>query len=197
MNEALKQMNERGMEHVSTYDMARALGIRQSNITYYFATRADIVNALAKRLIEDANAIVPLGEPGIFSIASFYEMVDKVMRVHQRYKFLLMNYASIITADKELNDHFAKVLKDRPAQFEAIIKMLDANGYVNGSEMLAHSTNITLMLNIIAIYWVQEGAIYLPRLSEKAQRRHYLRLFFQAFIPYLTAKGKKQLETLL
>ena len=53
LDKALEMLNEKGLENVSTYDIARALDIRQSNITYYFPNKADIINALGKRMIEE------------------------------------------------------------------------------------------------------------------------------------------------
>jgi len=190
-------MNSKGMENVSTYDIARALDIRQSNITYYFSTKSEIVNALAKRMVEDADSISVVENPQDFSIRVFYKIVEETMKVHEKYRFILMNYAQVITADSELHNHYVQVLKGRPAQFEGMVAMLDANNYVNGKDLQAHSHYITLMLNMTAIYWIQEAAIYMANKSDKARRKHHLAIFFQAFVPYLTAKGTKELEMLL
>jgi hypothetical protein len=119
------------------------------------------------------------------------------MQVHLRYRFLMLNYASIITADRELNDHFIQVLKTRPAQQAGLISLLDANGYLKGAEMMPHNENILYLENIVAIYWVQEAAIYHAHLTDDEKRRHYLKLFFQVFVPYLTPKGEENLLSLL
>lgn len=196
LDKALELMNSKGLEHVSTYDIARALDIRQSNITYYFSTKSEIVNALAKRMVEDADSISVVESPQSFSIRAFYNIVEETMKVHEKYRFILMNYAQVITADSELHNHYVQVLKGRPAQFEGMVSMLDANGYVNGKDLLANSHYITLLLNMTAIYWVQEAAIYMANKSDKARRKHHLAIFFQAFVPYLTDKGKRELATL-
>jgi AcrR family transcriptional regulator len=199
LNEALKLMNERGIEGVSTYDIAKILDMRQSNITYYFATKAAIINALGKKMIEDVNttfATAGPARPEDFSLAVFYEMLDAVMKVHQRYKCILMSFAPVICSDKELNDHFITILKGRQAEFDGLMALLDANGYIHGKEILKDSNTIMLMQNMLAIYWIQEAEIYLPGQSQKAKRRHHLRIFFQTYVPYATEKGKKQLDML-
>jgi hypothetical protein len=63
--------------------------------------------------------------------------------------------------------------------------------------MLPHNENILYIENMVAIYWVQEAAIYQAHLSDEAKRRHYLKLFFQVFVPYLTPKGEEDLLPLL
>ncbi|MDQ3290435.1 MAG: hypothetical protein M3Q05_04000, partial [Bacteroidota bacterium] len=183
-----------GLENVSTYDLARALQIRQSNITYYFPTKSHIINALGKRMVAEVDQPFGAFEPSEFSFTFFYRLVDRVMQVHLRYRFLMLNYASIIIADRELNDYFVHVLEGRFAQFGGIIMMLDANGYVRGEEMLPHSRNLLLMQNMIIIYWVQEGAIYNADKTDEEKRRHYAKLFFQVFVPYLTPKGEENLK---
>jgi AcrR family transcriptional regulator len=197
LDKALEMMNEKGLENVSTYDIARALNIRQSNITYYFPAKSDIINALGKRMIEEVDQSPGNFAPHEFSFQSFYQLVDRVMQVHLRYRFLMLNYASIITADRELNDHFIQVLKTRPAQQAGLISLLDANGYLKGAEMMPHNENILYLENIVAIYWVQEAAIYHAHLTDDEKRRHYLKLFFQVFVPYLTPKGEENLLPLL
>lgn len=190
-------MNEQGMDQVSTYDIARGLKIRQSNITYYFATKTDIINALAKRMIEEVDAVgkAPI-QPQDFTFKVFYNLIDMVMKVHQRYRFIFMSYSSIITTDKELNAHFVNVLKGRKAEMDGMITMLDMNGCIRGSEMMPDSHIIMLVLNMLVIYWIQESELYLPGQSQKAKRRHHLRIFFQVFVPYTTEKGKKELDLL-
>ncbi|MGV3586656.1 MAG: TetR/AcrR family transcriptional regulator [Adhaeribacter sp.] len=197
LDKALEMMNEKGLENVSTYDIARALNIRQSNITYYFPTKLAIINALGKRMIQEVDQPLELVDPSAFSFAFFYQLVDRVMQVHLRYRFLLLNYAPIITADQELNDYFKQVLEGRYAQLDGIITLLDANGYVRGAEMLPHSRNIMLMHNMLAIYWIQESAIYNADKTDEENRRHHLKLLFQTFIPYLTPEGEENLLPLL
>ncbi|MDQ4141586.1 MAG: TetR/AcrR family transcriptional regulator [Bacteroidota bacterium] len=194
LDKALEMLNEKGLENVSTYDIARALQIRQSNITYYFPTKSHIINALGKRMVKEVDQPFEAFKPEEFSFAYFYQLADRVMQAHLRYRFLMLNYAPIITADRELNDYFVKVLEGRFAQFDGIIHLLDTNGYVRGEAMLPHSRNLLLMQNMIIIYWVQEGAIYNADKTDEEKRRHYLKLFFQTFVPYLTPKGEENLR---
>ena len=197
LEQALVMLNEKGLENVSTYDLARALDIRQSNITYYFPTKSDIIRALGKRMIEEVNQPFEAVSPQEFSFRYFYRLVDRVMQIHLRYRFFMLNYAAIITADRELNDYFIRVLEARPGQQAGIISLLDANGYLKGGEIMPHNENILYMQNIVAVYWVQEAAIYHAHLSDAEKRRHYLRLFFQVFVPYLTPRGEADLLPLL
>ncbi len=46
LDKALKMFNERGIEYVGLRELAGVLGIRVSNITYYFPTKDDLVYQL-------------------------------------------------------------------------------------------------------------------------------------------------------
>jgi len=50
---------------------------------------------------------------------------------------------------------------------------------------------------MIIVYWVQEAAIYHREKTDAEKRKHFLILFFQIFIPYLTKKGRDDLLPLL
>lgn len=194
---ALELMNVRGMDNVSTYDIARELNIRQSNITYYFATKSDIMHALGMQMVEEANALVGSIDPVSFSMETFYRLMEKTMKMHERYRFILMNYAAIVTVQKELQQYYNEVLTVRPGQMEVLLRSLDANGYVYLEDVLPRVVNLTLVLNMVSIYWVQESAIYMEGKSDKHKRKHHITLVFEVLLPYLTPKGRAELDRLL
>lgn len=199
--EALKAFNKQGIDNVSTYDIAKKLKIRQSHITYYFPAKLHLVNALAKGMIYEINEnLKPIvTSADSFSFKTYYTLVEDVMKVHQKYKFILLNYANIITNDKELNTYYKDLLfNSRTKEFEGLIILLEKNGYITDKRYFLNNDKIIMYVgNILAIYWIQESAIYHAEKTEKAQRKHHLKVFFQTYVPYLTTKGKKQLDQLL
>jgi len=201
LDKALELLNNKGIDNISTYDIAKALKIRQSNLTYYFPTKREMTNAIVKRMVEEVNSNLQsiVISPDTFSIKTYYDLVDGAMQVHQKYKFLFMNYANIITSDKELNKFFKDILSNaRIQEFENIIKLLQKNGYlINDNLILEYNKANMYAGNILAIYWIQESAIYHADKSEKEQREHHLKVFFQTYVPYLTRKGKVQLNKLI
>lgn len=47
---------------------------------------------------------------------------------------------------------------------------------------------------LIARFWISEAAISFKNVSEEQQLQHYLNMIAQIFLPYTTAKGKRELE---
>ena len=193
LDKALELMTVAGSDTVSTHEIAKHLGIRQSNITYYFPSRTELLSALFKRMIEEVDRPVESLDPENFSFITFYQSLDKVMQVHERYRFLLMNYGTLITTNPELNAHMVAVFKNRHQEFEGVLTLLSNNGFITGDQLFAQRVPVLHMLNMIIVYWVQEAAIYHQDKTDAEKRKHFLWLFFQVFIPYLTQKGKDDL----
>lgn len=190
-------MNLAENDTVSTHEIAKKLGIRQSNITYYFPSRTEMLSALFIRMVEEVNQPVEGIEPENFSFSTFYHSLDKIMQVHERYRYLLMNYGTLITANPELNTYLLSVLETRYREFEGVLSLLKNNGFITGEELFLQRGPVMLMLNMIIVYWVQEAAIYHKEKTDAEKRKHFLVLFFQIFIPHLSKKGRENLVPLL
>jgi AcrR family transcriptional regulator len=197
LDKALELMNLTGNDTVSTHEIAKNLGIRQSNITYYFPSRTEMLSALFKRMVEEVNQPVKSIEPAYFSFSTFYDSLDRIMQVHERYRFLLMNYGTLITTNPELNEYLIRVLETRYQEFEGVLTLLSNNGFIIGNNLFSQREPVLHMLNMIIVYWVQEAAIYHQEKTDAEKRKHFLSLFFQIFIPYLTKKGREDLMPLL
>jgi len=197
LDKAIGLMNLAGNDAVSTHEIAKKLGIRQSNITYYFPSRMELLSALFKRMVEEVNQPVESIEPANFSFSTFYHSLDRIMQVHERYRFLLMNYGSLITSNPELNAYLINLLERRHQEFEGVLTLLSNNGFIICDKLFAQRVPVMHMLNMIFVYWVQEAAIYHQEKTDAEKRKHFLSLFFQIFIPYLTKKGREDLLPLL
>ena len=197
LDKALELMNLAGNDTVSTHEIAKKLGIRQSNITYYFPSRTEMLSALFKRMVEEVNQPVESIEPANFSFSTFYDSLDRIMQVHERYRFLLMNYGTLITTNPELNAYLKGVLETRNQEFEGVLALLSNNGFITGDKLFSQREPVMRMLNMIIVYWVQEAAIYHQEKTDAEKRKHFLLLFFQIFIPYLTKTGRDDLLPLL
>ena len=69
---ALKLFNEKGFEHVSTYDIAQEIGISQGNLTYHYPTKKVLIRVLAKEMISKIDSRI-LEIDDNFSFKDFYE----------------------------------------------------------------------------------------------------------------------------
>ena len=185
---ALAVFNKMGYEHVSTYDISRKLKISQGNLTYHFPTKKHLINSLAKKMIAEIDEFV-LEVESDFSIKTFYNNLYKTFTVNMKYRFIYMNYGQIVLNDSDLNKYFIQNSKRRKELLSLILNKLIENGYLESEDILAENDWLADVINLIAIYWVPEAAIYHADKSHDEIIKHHLRLIFMQFHPYLTKKG--------
>src|SRR4051794_3285144 len=87
-DKALKMFNERGIEYVGLRELAAILGMRVSNITYYFPTKDDLVYEISMGL-NRANSEVMVADNSM-TLKLFIEMLYKVFQNHLEYRCLML-----------------------------------------------------------------------------------------------------------
>jgi len=190
---ALTVFNKMGYDHVSTYDISRKLKISQGNLTYHFPTKNHLISSLAKKMISEIDEFV-LEVGSDFSIKNFYDNLYKTFSINLRYKFIYMNYSQIVLNDADLNAYFIQNSKKRKKLLFTILNQLIENEYFESKDILAENDRLADIINMIAIYWVPEAAIYHADKTDDARIKHHLRLIFMQFNPYLTKKGRKEMK---
>jgi AcrR family transcriptional regulator len=193
---ALETFNKEGYEHVSTYDIARKLKISQGNLTYHFPTKQQLINSLAKKMIAEIDEFI-LDVGNEFSLKNFYDNLYKTFEINLKYKFIYMNYSQIVLNDPDLNKYFIQNSKDRKKLLFKILSTLITNGYLSSNEILSLNNRLADLINMVAIYWVPESAIYHSNKSDSKIIQHHLQLIFMQFYPYLTDQGKNNIHPIL
>ena len=189
---ALAVFNKMGYEHVSTYDISRKLQISQGNLTYHFPTKKHLINSLAKKMISEIDEFV-LEVGHDFSIKNFYDNLYKTFKINLKYKFIYMNYSQIVLNDEDLNAYFIQNSQKRKKLLFAILSQLIENEYFESKDIHAENDRLADIINMIAIYWVPEAAIYHSDKTDDAIIKHHLQLIFMQFNPYLTKIGREEM----
>jgi hypothetical protein len=199
LSETLYMLNKHGIDSVSTVDIAKKLKIRQSNITYYFPTKLDLISTFGQHMVEEVNEAVRavVIDPQKFDMIAFYHLMSSAMKVHQKYKFLFLNYANIVTSNKKLHKYFVNLFYEtRFDEFGGIVNLLHGNKILINKDLLLFNGINMFVANILGIYWIQESAIYHADKTEDEQRHHHIKVYFATYYPYLSKKGKKQFNEL-
>jgi len=197
LDKALELFNSKGLDHVSTYEIARELGLRQGNLTYHFPTKGSLINRLGKRMIEEVDEVFFDFTTPDFSIKVFYESLEKTFWVNLKYKFLYTNFARILLDDDDLKQYYIDKLESRKILMHNLFTLLAKNGYLIGGEIIKYSDSLTYSTNMMTIFWVPESLVYWSNKSEKQWVTHHLSLIFLQFRPYLTKKGEENIFPLI
>jgi AcrR family transcriptional regulator len=190
---ALKMFNESGIEYVGMRELAAALDIRIGNLTYYFPTKDDLVNRLAIDLAEENNrTIVPIED---MTMERFFGVLDQVFRNHLKFRCLMLSFVHVMQRNPLISKRYSKIQSKRNETWAKNIEALRAAKYLKATD--AEIDFLVSTIALIARFWISEAAIAFRNVSEEDQMRHYIKMIARIFEPYATAKGKKNLDTIL
>ncbi len=190
---ALKLFNESGIEYVGMRELATALEMRVGNLTYYFPTKDDLVNRLSLDLAEEnSKTIVTLGQ---VTMKAFFSMLQQVFRNHHKYRCLMLSFVHIMQQNPIIAKRYGKIQTSRNETWSKNIQ-----GLREGKFISADTVEVDFLVSTIALiarFWISEANLSYKNLSEEQQQQHYTRMIARIFLPYATAKGKRDLMPLL
>lgn len=199
LKSSLTLFNKQGVDGVSIRDITGELNIRVGNLNYYFPSKNDIIHALCIEFIakvdEAVLEILKFQARNLFEMA--HRQVEAIFTIQLEYRFILnKRYAEITTSLPPVQQHFQKALQTRFDEFMMFHTAL-VNEKLARPDLTEDNSSISYILNILSLFWHQEIEIYFPEFTDQQKIRHGTSIFFHAYKPYLTAKGKKQLLPLL
>lgn len=183
--------NKKGVEYVGMRELAAALDMRVSNITYYFPTKDDLVNQLSLNL-NKLNAKVVVDDKEL-TIEKFLAMFQAVFRNHVKYRCLLLSFVHLMEQNKKMSVRYRKTQSDRNATLRSNINTLIKSGFLHINDQ----KDIEYLVSAIALivrFWISEAAVSFRQLSPEKQINHYVELIGRLLHPYVTVTGKQQLE---
>jgi len=186
--------NQSGVEYVGMRELAAALDMRVGNLTYYFPTKDDLVNRLSVDLGEENNrTIVPMDE---VTIKGFFEMLRQVFQNHLKYRCLMLSFVHLMERNPIIAKRYGKVQSKRNETWSNNVLALKKGKFIT-TENQKEIDFLVSTIALIARFWISEAAISYKEHSEQAQIAHYLNMIARMFLPYATAKGKKELEEVM
>jgi AcrR family transcriptional regulator len=194
LDRALEMFNERGIEYVGLRELAAVLGIRVSNITYYFPTKDDLVHQLSQELSRRNSQIIVDNEN--ITMKGFLDMMRRVFENHHHFRSLLRSFVHIMTQNKLVLASYKKTQEVRRSTIASNFRSLVANGYlkVENEDELKF---LVSMLAMISRYWLSEVAVFSNHFSKEQQINQYLLMITNLVSPYASAKAKKEIVMFL
>ncbi len=186
---ALEMFNERGIEYVGLRELAGILGIRVSNITYYFATKDDLVNRISLELSAANEAVLRAErEPGLHT---FLDTMRIIFNNHMRYRCIALSLVHILDQNEVISERFKKTQLARRNFLTTSLSILADGGWVAFPDP-ADRDALASMIALLARFWIPDSRFTVHKLQPPEQIRYYLHLLVALFNPFLTSKGKKE-----
>ncbi len=187
--------NREGLAAVGVRDIARAVEISPGNLSYYFATKDDLVAALVMELHQvNARSVFAVMPPG-FSLVTLYQAALGAMRNMLAYRFVLVSYVDAFRSSRELQRLETVLAPRRRARSIEMTTQLVKNGYVQRRALTARY--LVEQGDMISSGWLNAAAFHPTLRTDEAIVLHYAKVGCSLFEPYCTPKGTRQLRKIV
>lgn len=170
---ARQQFNQRGYEDVSMRNIADALGISVGNLTYHFAKKEELVQAVVLWQHQSYRKTPP-----VRSLEALHAYFARLLRHHAENNYYFRNYTQLAQQSPEVYKLQQGVMRDTLKTLQGSFMVLERAGLMAPEELPRQYERLALALRMATLYGD----------SSQAER---LQLIWSLLYPVLTRKGKR------
>jgi len=195
--QALILFNEKGVETITTRQIAMALGMSQGNLCYHFPKKETIIIALYEQLVEkfdDLYLLFAVEEAQASSnsvISTFLKMINITNQYFVDYKFLMLNFVQIMRWYPAIKVHYQALTVQRNEQTRDLFASFGEAGLLIKEAYQGQYAHIIEQFMILNNFWLSHAEI-LHEGDDSAKIKHFNQLVGAFIYPYLTLKGQKE-----
>lgn len=195
LDSALQLFNSQGVDQLTVRDIARKAKISHGNLQYHFPSVEDIVENLYKRLVAELDELFLKMTGQEVSLSLLYHSSEFTLRLLYKYKFLMLDFVSVMRKSKYIRSHYRKLYKQRKDQFGLVLQWMLAEGYLKEEPYPGHYEKVVEQLFIIGDFWIASSEILYDG-KEKEKIPYYIDIINQVMFPYFTEKTFAELQKL-
>ena len=149
---SLALFNERGEPNVTTNHIADELEISPGNLYYHFRNKEDIVAQVFTRYEARMDQALLVPEGRLPDLEDVWMQLHLVFECMWDYRFLYRDLVDILSRDRKLKAHFARILKRAANSTADVLRGLAQAGILRATadEIRATAENVLL----VATFWM-------------------------------------------
>ena len=187
---ALKRFNETGIEQVGMREIAAELGMHVGNLTYYFATKNDLMNEIARRLGEANVGLLDSDDrPGI---RGFLLDMRDIFANQWHYRCVVVSLVHILRLNPEAAARYVQIQGDRRNGIRLRIQTLMDEGLIDPSLSPQTLDNMVEALSMTARFWVNDRLTSHPEWEDAQSFDHYLGIIRHVLVTHATSAGRQE-----
>lgn len=190
LDAALQLFNQEGVASVSLRQIAKATGISQGNLNYYFKKREELVEVLYLELVDKMSVLVAEAAQQPPSLPQLLEASASTMRQFYTYRFFMLDFVHIMRQQPSIQIHYQQLTQLRRQQFLGLFEYWIAAGIMREEAFPQEYTHFYTRSQILGDFWVSSAFTKAQTLGPALIEAYNQAIFAQLF-PYLTARGKK------
>jgi AcrR family transcriptional regulator len=188
LDTALQLFNSRNVDLVTIRDVAKKAGISHGNLCYHFPNIENLVEHLYRQLAAEQDELFTRMTAREVSLETLKASSLESLTMLYRYKFLMLDFVSVMRKNKTIRDHYRKLYKLRKDQFRQIFTWMISQDYLKPEIYPGHYDRVIEQLFIVGDFWMASAEI-LYEGKEKEKVAHYADIIDQVLFPYLTPKA--------
>lgn len=192
---ALELFNKKGVETVTSRQIAMALEMSQGNLCYHFPKKEDLIIALYEQLVSAFDKAYEKLTPDELSIRLFFELAAISNQYFIDYKFLMLNFVQIMRWYPKIKAHYQELTLRRNEQFLTLIYAFKAADLLKEEAYKGQYVQMMEQFMILNNFWLSHAEILFQGKAEK-KVTHFNQLVSAFIFPYLTEKGQVQYTTI-
>ena len=195
LNQALILFNEKGVETITTRQIALTLGMSQGNLCYHFPKKEAIIIALYEQLVakfDNSYQMLSSEEMKLSSdsaISSFLKIINITNQYFVDYKFLMLNFVQIMRWYPSIKRHYQTLTVQRNQQTMDLFNVFQATGLLIKEAYQGQYAHIIEQFMILNNFWLSHAEI-LHEGNDAQKIKHFNQLVGAFIYPYLTKKGQ-------
>ncbi len=154
---ALGMFNAQGEPNVTTNHIADELGISPGNLYYHYRNKDDIIGQLFARYEQRLDSALAVPDQRLPGLEDIWLQLHLVFECMWDYRFVHRDLVEILSRNRKLRLHYARILKRAAENAAAVMRGLTAAGVMRASadEIRATAENIVL----VVAFWFNFDAV--------------------------------------
>lgn len=198
---ALTLFNEKGVEKVTTRQIAVALGMSQGNLCYHFPKKADIVQALYEQLVHRFDTLYAnlsiAQSPSIEKspspkemMAAFMSIIESTNQYFIDFKFLMLNFVQIMRWYPTIKEHYQTLTIRRNQQLLQSFQIYEQIGLMKKEAYEGQRSQMLEQFMILNNFWLSHAEVLYT--DNEAKKSVYFNQVVSSYLfPYLTEMGQQ------
>ncbi len=188
LDTALQLFNSQGIDGTTIRDVAKKAEMSHGNLCYHFPNIESLIENLYKRLVAEQDELFKKMTAEEVSLALLRASSAESFQMLYKYKFLMLDFVSIMRKSKSIREHYLELYKIRKQQFRMMIAWMLQQEYLKPEIYPGHYEKVVEQLFIIGDFWIASSEILFEG-NENDKFNHYVDIINQVLFPYLTDKA--------
>jgi AcrR family transcriptional regulator len=192
LERALERFNAEGIEYVGVRELAKDLGVKGGNITYYFPTKDDLVAAVGAQLRDLNDATIAVPETP--SLLVFLRMVQQVFLNHYRFRCLFLSLPNLMRHNEKVAAGYVGPVERRRRQVLATyLDSVRRAGSIHASTSAEALERLVGFVGLVSRSWIGDASISHRERDPRWCMTHYLLMVCDHLRGFATDQGRQEL----